>query len=69
MYCTIIYVHGIHHRQNLNFSKLFGLEDGKSVKYLANRSGGVQCYPEFETFDIFFIFHGLQNIGKVHSAS
>ena len=28
---TIIYVHAMHHRQNLNFSKLFRLEDGKKV--------------------------------------
>ena len=55
MYRTIIYVHAIHHRQKLDFSKLFGLEDGeKSVKYLPNHSEGVQYYPEFEVFDTFF---------------
>ena len=51
---TIIYVHVIHHRQNLNFSKLFRLEDGKSVKYLANRSEGVQYNPECQGFYTFF---------------
>ena len=49
MYNTFIYVHAIHHRQNLNFSKLFRLEDGKSAKDLANRSEGVECQG-FYTF-------------------
>ena len=42
----------------------------KSVKYLTNRSEGVQCYSCI-IWGIwhFFIFHVLQNVGKVHSAS
>ena len=34
----------------------------KKFKYLPNRSEGVQCHPEIEVFDIFFIFHALQNV-------
>ena len=60
----IIYIHAIHHRQILNFLKLFGLEDGKGVKHLPNRSEGVQCYPKLEVFDTFFIFHALQMLAK-----
>ena len=59
IYCTIIYTHAIHHRQNLNFSKLFCLKDGKSVKDLANRSEGVKSYPECQGFYTFFSFHAL----------
>ena len=43
---------------------VFFQEDGKSVKYLENRSEGVQYYPKFKAFDIFFSFHALQNVGK-----
>ena len=40
IYRTIIYVHTIHHRQNLNFSKLFGLEDGKQCQIPAKSFWG-----------------------------
>ena len=55
--------------QILNFSTLFGLEDGKSVKDLPNRSEGVQYYPEFEAFDTWLSFDALQNVGKIYSCS
>ena len=69
IYRTLIYAHVIHYRQNLNFSILFGLEDRKSIKDPPNRSEGVQYYPECQGFYIFFIFHALQNVGKVRFAS
>ena len=69
MYRIIIYAHAIHYCQKLNFSILFGLEDRKGFNYLRNCSEGVQYYPEFEVFDIFFIFRAMQNVCKIHSAS
>ena len=36
----------------------------KSAKYLSNGSEGVQCYPEFEAFDTFFIFRALKMSAK-----
>ena len=42
IYCTSIYVHAILHRQNLNFSTLFRLEDGKKCpRDLPHRSEGL----------------------------
>ena len=44
----------------LTYSIQCGLEDGnKSVKYLHNRTRGVQFYPEFEVFDTFFLYFML----------
>ena len=59
-----IYVHAILYRKNLNFSKLFCLEDGKSVKYLANRSERVQYYLECQGFNTFSGFHTLHCLLK-----
>ena len=41
----------------------------KSLKYLPNRSEGVQCFSECQGFYTFFSFHALQNVSKLHSAS
>ena len=55
IYRTISYLHAIYYRQNLNFSKLFCLEDWKKTGIEpANRPGGVQYYPECQRFTSFF---------------
>ena len=71
IYRKVIYAHAIHCRRHLNYYTQFCLawKVYKNVKYLPNRSEGVQCYPEFEVFEPFFILHALQNVGKVHSSS
>ena len=67
IYRTIIYIHAIHHGKNLNFSKLFGLEDGKKCQIPVKPfCEGVRCYSEFEVFGaFFFIFHPLQTVGSI----
>ena len=69
IYRAIIYVHAIHHRQILNFSKLFRLEDGKKCQKPGKPFWVSLILPRMSGFYIFFSFHALQNVGKVHSVS
>ena len=59
------YVHAIHHCQNLNFSKLFCLEDGKKCQIPAKSS----ATRNLRYLTLFVSFYALQNVGDVHSAS
>ena len=49
IYRKVIYAHAIHCRRHLNYYTQFCLawKVYKNVKYLPNRSEGVQCYPVF----------------------
>ena len=62
-------VHAILHHQNLNFSKLFGLEDGKKMsktrQTILRESSATQNVRVFTLF----ILHAIQNVDKVHFAS
>ena len=46
IYRITIYVHAIHHRQKVNFSKNLSGRWEQNVKDPANRSEGVKYYPE-----------------------
>ena len=60
VYRTIIYVHAINHRQNLNFSKLFRLEDDKKVsktrQTVLRKSNSTQNVRDFTLFSFFMLY-------------
>ena len=66
IYRTVSYLHAIYYRQNLNFSKLFCLEDEKKCQRPGKSFWGSPIQRDFRGFFTFSSFHALKGVGKVN---